>query len=412
MDDMEDLFLISQNQIQLLTREYRRKFIKGDPFASRMTILLGERGIGKSTFIAQYLESLIAQGLSARSVLYLPADHFGLGGRALYEIAETFSLYGGKVICFDEIHKYLNWSQELKSIYDTFPQLKVITSGSSALIVQKGSHDLSRRAIVKKMYGFSFREYLEFETGSEFSVCAFNDVINNHEQLASSCIEQLKKVSEFKILELFHQYLKTGYYPYFRECVNEEEFFFKLEQSAHATVEIDIQSVYPSITGVSIKKIIKLLAVLAQQVPFQPKMNKLIEVLDSTDERTLKLYLKYLQDAGLINTVSKYGKGLSVLEKPEKIFFNNTNQMYAFGAHKTDIGTIRETYFVNAISAVESIFHSNQGDFIVKDCTFEVGGKSKKFSQIREVANSYLVIDGIEMGINKKIPLWLFGFLY
>ncbi len=408
---MEDLFLLSQKQLRLLTRDYKRKFIK-DPFASRMTILLGERGIGKSTFIAQYLESLLTQGFSERNVLYLPADHFELGERALYEIAETFSLLGGKVICFDEIHKYLNWSQELKSIYDTFPELKVIASGSSALIVQKGSHDLSRRAIVKKMYGFSFREYLEFETGSSFSVHSLEDIIKNHEQLTYSCIDQLKQVSEFRILALFHQYLKTGYYPYFSECMNEEEFYFKLEQSAHATIEIDIQSVYPSITGTSIKKIIKLLAILSQQVPFQPKMNKLIEVLDLTDERTLKLYLKYLQDAGLINTVSKYGKGLSVLEKPDKVFLNNTNQMYAFGANKTDIGTIRETYFVNAISAVDSICHSMQGDFIVQDYTFEVGGKSKKLTQIKAIPKSYLVIDGIEIGINKKIPLWLFGFLY
>ena len=146
---MEDLFLLSKKQLKLLLRDYKRKFIRNDPFSSRMTILLGERGIGKSTLIAQYLESLLAQGFSERSILYLPADHFILGERALYEIAETFSLLGGKVICFDEIHKYLNWSQELKSIYDTLPELKVIASGSTALLVEKGSHDLSRRGAEK-----------------------------------------------------------------------------------------------------------------------------------------------------------------------------------------------------------------------------------------------------------------------
>ncbi len=409
---MEDLFSLSKQQLRLLTRSYKRKFIKNDPFTARMTILLGERGIGKSTSIAQYLDALLFQGLSENDILYLPADHFALGARPLYEIAEMFSLLGGKVICFDEIHKYLNWSQELKSIYDSFPRLKVIASGSSALIVQKGSHDLSRRAIVRKMYGFSFREYLEFKTQFSFPSYTLEDIIENHHQLAYYCIDQLHQKSESTILALFYQYLKTGYYPYFAECANEEEFYSKLEQSAHATIEVDIQSVYPSITGTSIKKIIKLLSILAQQVPFQPKMNKLIEVLDSTDERTLKLYLTYLQDAGLIKTLSREGKGLSVLEKPEKIFFNNTNQVYGFGANKTEIGTIRETYFLNALSAVHSVYYSLQGDFVAKDCTFEVGGKNKKFTQIKNASKSYLVVDNVEVGMGRKIPLWLFGFLY
>lgn len=409
---MEDLLSLSQQQLGLLIRDYKRKFIQDNPFSARMTILLGERGIGKSTSIAQYLDSLLTQGFSPKNILYLPADHFLLGKRALYEIAETFSLLDGKIICFDEIHKYLNWSQELKSIYDSFPQLKVIASGSSALIVQKGSHDLSRRAIVKKMYGFSFREFLELQTGASFPSFTLDEIINNHQELAHNCIKKLYQANQSKILAAFHQYLKTGYYPYFSTCASQEEFFSKLEQSAHATIESDIQSVYPTINGTSIKKIVSLLAILAQQVPFQPKMNQLTQLLELKDERTLKLYLKHLEDAGLITTVSKNGKGLSVLEKPEKIFFNNTNQIHAFGAQKTDIGAIRETYFVNAFSGIHNVYYSIQGDFIVKDYTFEVGGKNKKFTQIKDLPNAYLVVDDIEVGINNKIPLWLFGFLY
>jgi len=413
MENLEDLLKLSEKYITLLNRQYIRNFVRKDPFKTRLTIVLGQRGVGKTTAIVQYfLQRKAENSAMEKKLLYLPADHFLIGNRALYEIAETFSQLGGEIICFDEIHKYSNWSQELKSIYDTFPELKVIASGSSALEVHKGSHDLSRRAIVKQMPGFSFREYLEVITGKTFPIYTLEEILKTHERCANYIIDVLKKPKILRILNLFQDYLKKGYYPYFTECTSEEDFYFTLERSVHTTIESDIPSVHPSITAASIKKIIRLLSFIAQQVPFKPHLNKLTEILDLNDQRILKTYLKYLEDAGLINTVSKAGKGLSVLEKPEKIFLDNTNQVYAFGKQDSNTGNLRETFFVNVLSSRHSVFYSDEGDFMVNNHTFEVGGKNKSFKQIRNIKNSYVVLDDVESGINNKIPLWLFGFLY
>lgn len=413
MENLDDLFKLSEKYLITLNRQYVRNFVKKDPFKARLTIILGQRGVGKSTAIVQYLlQRNLENSATDKKILYLPADHFSIGNRALYEIAEIFCQLGGEIICFDEIHKYPNWSQELKSIYDTFPELKVIASGSSALEVHKGSHDLSRRSIIKQMFGFSFREYLEVITEETFPIYSLEEILKNHEQHAKDIIDTLKKSKNLKVLSLFQVYLKKGYYPYFTECASEDDFYFTLERSVHTAIESDISFVHPSITAASIKKIIRLLSFIAQQVPFKPHLNKLTEILDLNDQRVLKTYLKYLEDAGLINTVSKAGRGLSVLEKPEKIFLHNTNQVYAFGKQNSNTGSLRETFFINIMSSTHLIYYSDVGDFMVDNYIFEVGGKNKSFKQIRNIKNSYVVLDDVESGINNKIPLWLFGFLY
>lgn len=409
---MEDLIELSNNYIEVLNRPYIRDFVKEDPFAARMTILLGQRGIGKTTSIIQYLISKYDGKLSSKGVLYLPVDHIQIGKRTLYEIAKLFRQLNGKIICFDEIHKYSNWSMELKSIRDTFPDLKIIASGSSTLEVQKGSHDLSRRAIVKYIGGYSFREYLEVITKMSFKKFSLEEILENHEEIARSITKQLQEALQLRILSIFQDYIRKGYYPYFIECSSEKEFFLTLEQSVHSSIEGDIQSVYPEITGVSIKKIIRLFGLIAQQVPFKPKLNKLTEILELSDIRTLKNYLYYLEKAKLVNIVSKVGKGLSIIEKPEKIFLDNTNQVFAFGNQNSNVGNIRETFFINSVSNVYNVVYSLSGDFCVEKYTFEIGGPNKKYNQIKDIKNSFLVIDDIEIGINNKIPLWLFGFLY
>ena len=317
------------------------------------------------------------------------------------------------MICFDEIHKYPNWSTELKSIYDTFPKLTTVASGSSALEIYKGSRDLSRRAVVYKMFGMSFREFIEIELGINLKSAGLENIINNHQRIADSITNAVEKKGK-KILALFKSYLEYGYYPYFREYNNRELFYLTLEQNIHTTLESDLIAIYPSLSGNSIKKIKKLLMIIASSVPFTPDLKKLKTTLDIGDERTLKIYLKYLEDAGIILTVSKGGKGLRELEKPEKIYLNNPNLIHAISSRMTlEIGNLRETFFLNMVETSHKVSSPAQGDFLVNGkYTFEIGGKNKDFSQIKDIKNSFLGVDNTEIGVGNKIPLWLFGFLY
>jgi predicted AAA+ superfamily ATPase len=410
---IEELFRLSQNFIRINNREYVRYFLRTYPLKNRFSIVVGQRGVGKTTVIIQHILSSYKNDIFTNSALYIQADHFLVGSHSLYEIAEQFYNLGGEMICFDEIHKYPNWSTELKSIYDTFPKLTTVASGSSALEIYKGSRDLSRRAVVYKMFGMSFREFIEIELGINLKSAGLENIINNHQRIADSITTTVEKKGK-KILALFKSYLEYGYYPYFREYKNRELFYLTLEQNIHTTLESDLISIYPSLSGNSIKKIKKLLMIIASSVPFTPDLKKLKTTLDIGDERTLKTYLKYLEDAGIILTVSKGGKGLRELEKPEKIYLNNPNLIHAISSRMPlEIGNLRETFFLNMVETSHKVSSPTQGDFLVDGkYTFEIGGKNKDFSQIKDIKDSFLGVDNTEIGIGNKIPLWLFGFLY
>ncbi|NOZ69201.1 MAG: ATP-binding protein [Deferribacteres bacterium] len=410
---IEELFRLSQNFIKINNRDYIRYFLKTNPLEGRFSIVVGQRGVGKTTAMIQHILSCCNNDIFTDSALYVQADHFLVGNRSLYEIAEQFYNLGGKMICFDEIHKYANWSTELKSIYDTFPKLTITASGSSALEIYKGSRDLSRRAVVYKMFGMSFREFIELALGINLKSASLENIIKEHQLIAHNIINAVEGKGK-KILALFKKYLEYGYYPYFMEYKNKELFHLTLEQNIHTTLESDLIAIYPSLSGNSIKKIKKLLSVIAASVPFSPDLKRLKTMLDIGDERTLKTYLKYLEDAGIILTVSRSGRGLRQLEKPEKIYLNNPNLIYAIsGSAPVDIGNLRETFFINMANASHRITTPAKGDFLVDGIyTFEIGGKNKGFSQIREIENSFLAVDNIEIGFGHKIPLWIFGFLY
>ena len=410
---IEELFRLSQNFIRINNREYVRYFLRTYPLKNRFSIVVGQRGVGKTTAIIQHILSSYKNDIFTNSALYIQADHFLVGSHSLYEIAEQFYNLGGEMICFDEIHKYPNWSTELKSIYDTFPKLTTVASGSSALEIYKGSRDLSRRAVVYKMFGMSFREFIEIELGINLKSAGLENIINNHQRIADSITNAVEKKG-IKILALFKSYLEYGYYPYFREYNNRELFYLTLEQNIHTTLESDLIAIYPSLSGNSIKKIKKLLMIIASSVPFTPDLKKLKTTLDIGDERTLKIYLKYLEDAGIILTVSKGGKGLRELEKPEKIYLNNPNLIHAISSRMPlEIGNLRETFFLNMVETLHKVSSPAQGDFLVDGrYTFEIGGKNKDFFQIKDIKNSFLGVDNTEIGVGNKIPLWLFGFLY
>lgn len=408
----EKIVEISQQFLKVKNSPYLRYFIKKHKFAHRMSMILGQRGVGKTTTLVQLLLQETDGNRFDPRILYVQADHFALGNTSLYEIAETFQMHGGKWLAIDEIHKYPEWSSELKSIYDTFVDLKLYVSGSSALQIYKGSHDLIRRSTSYTMQGLSFREYLELMHGVELPSFTLEEVCQNHQKTADSIISILGKNS-LKAIPEFNKYLKIGYYPYYFEINDVDAYKITLEQNFHMTIESDLAAIYPHLAGSSAKKIKQLLMFIATSAPFTPNWNKIMQILDIGDLRTLKSYFSHLEDACLINSISKASDKLSKLESPEKIYLDNTNQLYAIASKDPEKGTIRETYFLTMLSQNHHVTLPLDGDFLVDDqYLFEVGGKNKSFSQIKSHSNAFLALDDTELGIGNKIPLWLFGFLY
>jgi predicted AAA+ superfamily ATPase len=410
---IDDIASLSQTLLRIRNREFKRYFLREHSLDNRFSIIVGQRGIGKTTAMVQHLLGRYGNDIYNRKALYIQADHFLVTRASLYEIADEFYKLGGELVCFDEIHKYPDWSMELKSIHDTFPNLKILASGSSALEITRGSHDLSRRAIVYRMYGMSFREYIGMSHSLYFESLSLDTIITDHQKAADAIVGEMEK-NGLKVLAFFKEYLESGYYPYFLEYRDKAQFYMTLEQNIHATLEGDLLAIHRSLNGSSIRKIQKLLSIISSLVPFTPDMRQLKTLLGIGDERTLKTYLKYLEDAGVIMTISRSGKGLREMEKPEKVYLNNPNLYHALaGGKMPGSGAMRETFFLNMLRVNHSVSVPARGDFLVNDkITFEVGGKNKGVSQIKNIESAWLALDNIEIGQGHRIPLWLFGFLY
>ena len=412
---LEELFIKSRDFVALNNQSYKRYFIMTQPLEHRLSIIVGARGIGKTTTIAQYMSLHYKE----HEALYVNLDDIQNTTQfSMTEIAEEFVLNGGKLLCFDEIHKYNSWSAELKNIYDRFGDLKVIATGSSALQINQGSHDLSRRAIIYTMVGMSFREFLELHYGFKFSPYPLQNILENHVELTTEIKKQIEQ-KEHKIIPLFKNYLKYGYYPYYLSMPNTTLFLQTLQQNINVSIESDLLYVYPKLNGTSIKKIKTLLSIIIKSVPFEPNISEMKKAAEIADDRTLKEYLSKLDDAGLIKLLMRNALAMKSIDKPEKIYLANPNLMYT---KEPDIGNLRETFFVNQVDnyykikrslSDDGIFAGKSGDFYCEEkYTFEVGGKKKGFGQIKDVPDSYIVSDDLEIGIGHKIPLWLFGFLY
>ena len=410
---MDELLELSRHLIRILDRRYRRQFRQTRPFASRCSLLVGQRGVGKTTAVVQHLVASFPDHVTSRACLYIPVDHFVVAQMPLYEIARDFVNQGGKLLCLDEIHKQGDWARSLKSICDTFPDLRVVASGSSMLQIHKGSHDLSRRAIVQRITGLSFREYLELKLNLKLPVHTLESLLQNHESHATDVVTLLKE-KDAKVLGLFHEYVRVGFYPYFSEYQDVDLFKLTLEQNVHTTIESDLTALHPNLSGSSVARIKRLLAVIAASVPFTPDLAKLRRVLEIADDRTLKTYLNHLEDAGLIMTIRRSAGGLRSMEKPEKIYLGDPNQIHALCTPgQASVGNVRETFFCRMLSEVGHIHAAEKGDFVIgDDVLIEVGGRAKSDRQIRGKMSAFLALDDVEVGAGRRIPLWLFGFVY
>ena len=297
--------------------------------------------------------------------------------------------------CFCKIH--------IKQIYDTYADLNIIITGSSILEIKKGEADLSRRVVSYLLPGLSFREFLELNNNLKFDTISLQSILHNHLEFSHIITEETRP------LEYFDDYLKYGYYPYFTE--GKEAYPEKLHSTINLILEVDIPAV-ESIDFINIQKLKKLLSVISQSTPFKPNTHKLA-LLTEVSRPTLIRFFSLLEKAQLLSLLQASTKGIHKMAKPDKIFLNNTNLMYTLAPGNPDKGTMRETFFYNQLKYWHKVELPKAGDFIVDDhYIFEVGGRNKTKAQIAGIENAWIVADDIETGFDKKIPLWVFGFMY
>ncbi len=404
---MEHFFREQHRLIESLSEVKRYLYSRVD-WNERCIGILGARGTGKTTLMLQHVRE--RYGISDRA-LYISVDSPYFQAHNLFEFAREFHQFGGELLLVDEMHKYPDWAIDIKAIYDSFPKLKVVFSASSLLQISKQKADLSRRAIIFNLHGLSFREYVNFSGNKEYPVCSLEEILAGHRQIAETLC------GEITVRKLFRDYQQIGYYPFFLESPG--TYLFRLREVINHILEVDLPLVN-RIEARQISKLKKLLYLLATSVPFIPNISKLAEATDISRPRLYE-YLENLQDARLLNLMRSQGRGYEVLTRPDKIYLENSNLMYAI-SENVNTGALRELFFVNQLrnasalhpGIVENTIElSAQGDFIVKsEYTFEIGGKGKGFNQISGVEKSFVVADDIETGFGNKIPLWLFGFLY
>lgn len=373
---------------------------------SRLVSILGAKGVGKSTLIKQYLKLNYQPG--DRRVLYCSADTVDFSTRTLVELAEEFVIQGGELLAIDEIHKYkpgtTDWSREIKEIYELFPDLKMIVSGSSLLRLKEGDADLSRRAVKYTMPGLSFREALRFYHALSFPVWTLEDILSRPHDLWQMVSSKCKPVA------LFKEYLEKGYYPFLLE--GEGEYYTKIEQVVNYIIETELPQIC-KVDVANVRKLQALIAMISSETPFELNANKIAAALEIGRDTVVE-YLKYLGDAKVLNLLYSDKKRIGKLSKPDKVYLENPNILYALAPAKVEIGTLRETFAVDCLSELHVVeYGKTQGDFKVDSkYTFEIGGRSKDFSQIAGMKDSYIFADDWDIPDGAKLPLWMLGFLY
>ena len=391
-------------------REYQRKLFEVNNFTykryfhdtinldKKLVGIVGARGVGKTTYLLQYLKAL---DIPFSKKLYISADIITIP--SLFEVANSFSKEEGKILVIDEIHKYKNFEIELKKIYDLL-DLKVIFSGSSALSIDNAKADLSRRARLYNVHGLSFREFIELEKGIVLPSFSLDEILANHIDIAYELLQK------FNLTLLFRQYIKSGYYPFYFE--DKEDYLIRLNETINTVIEVDIPSIFP-IDYSSVQNLKKLVRLICESHPYTPNIKELLVKMDMKDNyKGLYRFIEYLSRAKIFTTLKSVTKGDSIFVKPDKIYLNNTNLHYAY-CSGSNIGTLREVFVTSMLTQNHTVQMAKKGDLLVDGrYTLEVGGKSKKYKQIKDMPSSYIVADDIEVGSGNKVPMWLFGFLY
>lgn len=397
---MEKIIEKSHGRLSLVDTTFVRSLADRIDWSSRLIGIRGARGVGKTTLLLQYMKQ--KHGF-ANNALYCSLDDIWFAEHRLSDLVDIFVKRGGRYLFLDEVHTYPPWLREIKNFYDNYPNLHIVFTGSSLLNILNARSDLSRRADMYMMQGLSFREYLAMFHNIVMPAYSLSDILSNHIDISLSTLEICKP------LQFFSDYLKYGYYPFSLD--NLSRYYFRLEEVVNMILEIEL----PLLRGVDrayVHKLKQLLQIVSRSAPFVPNISKLAERI-GVARATLITYLNYLEEVRLLNLIYKDAGGVAKLQKPDKLFLENSNLAYMLGAEQIDKGGVRETFFINQLSYLHSVNYSAVADFFVDGkFTFEVEGRKKTKRQIGGVENSYIVSDDIEFGTENRIPLWIFGLMY
>ena len=402
--EMEEYYRIldlSNRRIRENNYSTKRFLLDKIDWRDRLICISGSRGCGKTTMILQHIHSDFTKNLDA--ALYVSLDNLWFATNSLSELVDMHYKYGGTHIFLDEVHYLKDWQLIIKNLYDDYPKLNIVYTGSSLLRIDSESGDLSRRQVVYSLPGLSFREYLDFEEIIDTEAVPLEKLLKDHKKIAEEF------TPNWPILKYFSDYLSKGYYPFYKEV------YVGYEQRVSQITNQILESDYPAVEKINystVQKIKKMLYILAQSCPQTPKMTELYAQLDTDRNQGLKM-LYILERANLINLLSSEKATLKNMARPDKIYCDNPNIMYSLTSN-INVGTKRETFFLNQLKAAgHEILYPSKGDFIVDGkYLFEVGGKDKSFDQIKDIPDSFLAIDDVEIGRGNKIPLWMFGLLY
>lgn len=398
------------SELQPLFDKYHRKLSKIDlrfkrylysqiNWDARFIGIKGPRGVGKTTML---LQNILERYSDIDQTLYASLDDLWFASHSLIDLVDWAWQHGIMRLYLDEVHRYDQWAVTLKNIYDDYPDMSIIYTSSSLLIMDNAKVDLSRRQTVYTLYGMSFREYLELEGIITLDDIPLEDLLQNHVRHA------MRITSAIKVAPLFETYLRHGYYPFYRESI--EDFPIRLRETISVVIDNDLPAV-EKVTFETLQKVKRLLMIISEQVPFEPNMSILWRQLDTNNELGLRM-LYALDKAQILGLLTAKAKNYKQLIKPDKIFLGNTNLMNVL-CSRVDKGNERETFFYSQLIVKNQASYPKQGDFLIDDkYLFEVGGKGKTFEQIADVPSSFLAIDGIEIGHGSRIPLWMFGMLY
>lgn len=397
---IEGLYLTSNRMVARTTTTFHRYLYEQIKWNARMIGIKGARGVGKTTMLLQRIKEEFHE--SPEKALYVSLDNMWFKTHSLSEVVEYHYTHGGTHIFIDEIHKYENWQTLIKNIADEYPDLHVVYTGSSMLKIDQNEGDISRRQLIYTLHGMSFREYLTFEGIMEIPAITLDDLLANHQRLAMDI------TADVRVIGHFETYLKHGYYPFYKK--DGDGFELRLQSVIRTVLYEDLPAI-EDISYETIRKTERMLMILAEHVPQTPNMNELYSQLETNRNLGMKM-LYLLERAALLSLLTSEAKNMKQLAKPDKIFLNNSNLMYALSAN-IQIGTVREVFFNNQLAATNEVNYPKQGDFLVNHkYLFEVGGRKKSFEQIKDVPDSYLAVDSTETGHGNRIPLWMFGLLY
>lgn len=397
-------------ELQPLFDNYHRKLAKIDlrfkrylysqiNWKARLIGIKGPRGVGKTTMLLQHI---LENYEDVDKTLYASLDDLWFSSHTLMELIDWAYQHGITRLYLDEVHRYDQWSINLKNIYDNYPDMSIVYTSSSLLIMDNANVDLSRRQTIYTLYGMSFREFLSYEGIINLDAVTFDDLLNNHVRYA------IQITKDIKVTPLFESYLEYGYYPFYRESI--EDFPIRLRETISVVIENDLPAV-ENVSFETVQKVKRLLMIISERVPFEPNMSELWGLLATNNELGLRM-LYALDKAQILGLLTSKPKNYRYLYKPDKIFLGNSNLMHVL-CPRIDKGNERETFFYSQLRVSNEIKYPKKGDFYVNDkYLFEVGGRRKTFEQIKDISDSFLAVDDTEVGHGSRIPLWMFGLLY